>query len=188
MIMAGRKQVQSVLDTQLKLAEAVESISKKLEPNGGTSVFDIIKANQRTANENGSLLKALSEAVTTIRAYQWSFAETLTDKPVYETDENGHCTRVNTAYSKLAERNSSELSGAGWENFVYPADRNRVTDEWADAVQRRRIFEGQYRVISRSGRIYDVKAIAIPIIDELGKLAAFVGRFDKVTEIEPKQN
>lgn len=180
MIMAGRKQVQTVLETQNKLVAAVDALSKKLEPNGGTSVFDIIKQSQKMAADNGKAIQHVSDSIQTIRAYQWSFAETLTDKPVFESSAEGSCTRVNTSYSKLAERNSSELQGSGWENFVHPEDRARVFDEWSDAIARKRIFEGSYRVVARSGKTYQVRAIAIPIIDELGKLAAYIGRFDEV--------
>jgi PAS domain S-box-containing protein len=166
MLIAGRKQVQGLFEGQKRsdkrmdeFGETLKTIADQFKPNGGTSLFDMIQS---------------------IRAYQWNFAETLTDKPVWESDANGSCVKVNIAYTKLAERNPSELIGSGWENFVDPADRTRVYTEWCDAVERKRIFESTFRVRSRSGTLYQVKATAMPVVTDTGRLVAFVGRYDDV--------
>lgn len=169
MLIAGRKQVQGLFegqkaltDGQTQLVEALQEIREQFKPNGGNSLWDMMES---------------------IRAYQWNFAETLTDKPVWQSDPTGSCTKVNTAYTKLAERSASELTGSGWENFVDPADRARVYAEWGDAIERKRIFESTFRVRSRSGTHYQVKATAMPVITENGRLVAYVGRYDDVMKI-----
>lgn len=176
-VLLSIKKLENLISGQNTLATAVSEISKQLKPNGGTSIFDVVnRANTKIDN--------LAEDVSRVRAFQWAFAEALTDKPVFEADEKGACVRVNGAYAKLAERNSPELLGSGWENFVSPQDRQRVFEEWSEAVNRKRIFESIYNVHSRSGRRYQIKCTAIPIFSDDGrKVTAYVGRFDEVREV-----
>lgn len=169
MLMAGKKQVESLFTQQKNMQAEQEQIktvlsdiASQFKPNGGTSLFDMIQS---------------------IRDYQWNLAEIVTDKPIWECDEKGQCVRVNLAYTRLAERNSSEMLGAGWENFVHQSDRSRVFDEWTDAVARKRTFETTFRVVSRSGKTFQVKATAKPVETTSGRIVAFVGRYDDVMQV-----
>lgn len=182
-VLLSIKKLENLISGQANLAAAVTDISKQLKPNGGTSIFDVIKHANAVSERNNQAIQNLATDITRIRAFQWAFAEALTDKPVFEANDKGECVRVNGSYAKLAERNSPELLGSGWENFIFSSDRQRVFEEWTDAIQRRRIFESSYRVQSRSGRVYDIKCTAIPIFDDDGrKVTAYVGRFDEVRE------
>ena len=183
MLLAGRKQVQSLFDQQKVLTEGLNEIMTQMKPNGGSSMFDMMKTAAKKSEQNAQMLTQLTDDVRRIKSYQWNFAETIADKPIWETDAEGSCTRVNGQYAKLSERDTTELTGSGWENFLDPADRERVFDEWHEAVRRRRVFESTYIVRSRSGRRYTVKAVAMPIMTDGGKVVAFIGRFDEVTPL-----
>jgi PAS domain S-box-containing protein len=176
LLMAGKKRYES-------LQISVNEIVKQLTPNGGTSMFDMVKQAHKLSLENVTMVAQTLEAVDRIKAYQWQFAETLSDKPIWESDINGLCLRVNTSLAKLTERTVGEMVGGGWENTVHPEDRTRVYDEWTDAIQRKRTFESHYRVRSRSGKVYQVKAIAAPVFTEAGKVSSFLGRYDEVTPL-----
>lgn len=185
------KKLESVLKNQNDFATAIvelktgmDDVRKQLKPNGGTSIFDIVNDVKKKSAETSSVVTEISEGMTKMRAYQWGFVETVTEKPVFEANEQGHCVRVNAAYAKLAERNSPELLGSGWENFVCYSDRARVFDEWSDAIARKRIFESKYKVQSKSGKCYSVDVTAIPVLDDNGKVAAYIGRFDNVKEVQ----
>jgi len=162
MLLAGRKQVKSLFDRVDNLAGTVEKIADQFKTNGGHSLYDRIEA---------------------IRAYQWNFAETLVDRPVWETDENGSCVKANSAYLKLTERTMAELTGSGWENVLHPDDRVKVFEEWSDAIHRKRAYEGTFRLRSKSGKIYMVRAFASPIETSGGRLVAYVGRYDDVQPV-----
>jgi PAS domain S-box-containing protein len=183
MLMAGRKRFEAMFVQNQALQKSVNEIVAQLKPNGGTSMFDMVKQAHKLSLENVTMVAQTLEAVDRIKAYQWQFAETLSDKPIWESDETGSCIRVNTAYAKLAERTVAELTGAGWENFVHPEDRSRVYDEWVDAVNRKRIFEGHFRVRSRSGKTFQVRAVSMPVLTENGKITSFLGRYDEVTPL-----
>lgn len=162
------------------LQKNVEEIITQLKPNGGHSMFDLVKQAYKQSQENSLALSNMQASVNRVHAYQWSFAETITDKPIWESDPKGQCTRVNIAYARLAERTTAELIGSGWENFLHPDDRSRVYDEWTDAIGRKRIFESDFRVKSRSGKNYVVRAVALPVFSESNELIAYIGRYDKV--------
>lgn len=181
-VLLSIKKLENIIASQATLAAAVSDVSKQLKPNGGTSIFDVIKTANAMSTKNNEAINDLRDHVSRIRAYQWTFAEALTDKPIFEANENGDCVRVNIAYAKLAERNSPELMGNGWENFVHYEDRARVFEEWMEAVRRKRVFESAYKVQTRSGRVYKVKVTATPVFKDDGVIAAFIGRFDEVKE------
>lgn len=162
------------------LQKNVEEIVTQLKPNGGHSMFDMVKQAYKQSQENSQTLSNMQASVNRVHAYQWSFAETITDKPIWESDAKGQCTRVNIAYARIAERTTAELTGSGWENFLHPEDRSRVFDEWTDAISRKRIFESEFRTKSRSGKNYMVKAVALPVFSESNELIAYIGRYDKV--------
>jgi len=190
MLMAGRKRFEAMLaETQSMRTQAetlqrsVDEIVKQLTPNGGTSMFDMVKQAHKLSLENVTMVTQTLEAVDKIKAYQWQFAETLSDKPIWESGPDGLYLRVNTALLKMTERTVAEMVGGGWENILHPEDRTRVYDEWNDAVQRHRTFESHYRVRSRSGKVFQVKAVAMPVLTETGKISSFIGRFDEVTPL-----
>lgn len=183
MLMAGRRRFEAMFVQNQALQKSVNEIVAQLKPNGGTSMFDMVKQAHKLSLENVTMVAQTLDAVDRIKAYQWQFVETLSDKPIWESDETGSCIRVNTAYARLAERTVAELTGAGWENFVHPEDRSRVYDEWVDAVNRKRIFEGHFRVRSRSGKTFQVRAVSMPVLTENGKITSFLGRYDEVTPL-----
>lgn len=190
MLMAGKKRFEVMLsETKVMkkqgeaLQESVNAIVAQLTPNGGSSMFDLVKSAHKMSIDNAQIIGHVKESVDSMRAYQWQFAETLTDKPVWESDAAGACTRVNMAYAKLAERTPAEMMGAGWENFVDPSDRTRIYDEWTDAIHRRRVFEAAFNVKSRSGLRYAVKAVASPVVADGGKIVGYLGRYDSVAPL-----
>lgn len=190
MLMAGRKRFEAMIaeTKQVKaqgvaLQESISEIVAQLKPNGGSSMFDMVKSAHKMSVENAAVINHVKESLDTMKAMQWQFAETLVDKPIWECDPSGQCIRVNTTYAKLAERTVSELLGSGWENFVHPEDRARVYEEWSDAITRKRIFEGSFRVRSRSGKIFMVRATSSPVVTEGGKVTSFLGQYDEVTPL-----
>lgn len=187
MLMAGRKRFEAMFaETKLMkkqgeaLQDSVNAIVAQLTPNGGSSMFDMVKSAHKMSADNATIIGHVKDTLDSMRAMQWQFAETLSDKPIWECDPNGACVRVNVPYAKLAERTPGELAGSGWENFIDPPDRARVYEEWADAIDRKRIFESVFAVRSRSGSRFTVKAVATPVVADNGKIVGYLGRFDDV--------
>ena len=157
----------------------LHDIVKELKPNGGSSIKDAVVR----------LDKAVAQLVTNteiISSKQWALVATQ-PSPVFETDNEGRCIRANTSYMNLAERDFEQLKGYGWENFLHSEDRELVSDEWQEAVRKRRAFDLRYRVVGAvTKKTFIVQCFASPYFDHNGKVLGWLGRFASVEEY--KQN
>lgn len=183
MLWVGKKRVEALFQSQEAMQKSIDEIVTQIRPNGGQSMVDVLHINHRKTEENTSLINDIMHAIDRLAAYQWSFAETLTEKPVWEADVAGKIIRVNLAYSRLVERTVSELVGHGWENVIHPIDRARVFAEWNDAVARKRNFETTFRILTRNQKQFAITAVAQPVFTSKQALVSFVGRFDDIKEI-----
>ncbi len=73
-----------------------------------------------------------------------------------------------------------EFLGTGWLDSIHPEDRERVERDWRESLRTGRIFDGRFRMRTRSGsyRHYDVRAVPI---ERDGKIAEWVGACTDVT-------
>jgi PAS domain S-box-containing protein len=149
-----------------RMAKLVKEIRAEFSPNGGSSMRDLVAKH--------------GEQLSFIVARQWAIVDGLGD-PMWESDSRGMCVRANRALSALLRRSRDELLGTNWELCVHPADRERVLDAWADAVDRKRAFEGNFRVVDTSGKVYCIDAAATPIVQ--GQIVSgWIGRYRRVLE------
>jgi PAS domain-containing protein len=156
------------------LVSSIGEIRAKLESNGGTSLFDLVK-------ETKGKVDVLASDLQRVKAWQWSFSQS-NRMPMWESDEKGACIRVNLAMSELTGRSSEQMSGTGWENIMPPSpERAEVWAAWADAVKRGRDFEHTYIIENCiTHRRSRVKAVGTPIMAEPGKLVGMLGRFEEI--------
>ena len=73
----------------------------------------------------------------------------------------------------------STWATAGWTP-IHPEDRERVERDWRDCVRTGKVFDGRYRVRTKTGsyRHYDVRAVPI---ERDGKIIEWVGASTDVT-------
>lgn len=175
MLMQSKKSVDALLET-------IADIKKQLVTNGGSSLFDVVKATSARLESTSAKVDSLTDDMGKVKAWQWSFAQGQR-MPMWESDKRGSCVRINIAMGNLVGRSADEMAGSGWENIMCPEDRERIWVSWKDAVERGRSFEDTYRVRhSKTGQRYQVKAVASPIFAD-GKVSGFLGRFEEVTEV-----
>ena len=169
----GRLLIQSKKNVDALVA-SIADIKSQLVPNGGRSLFDLVKETKTTVD-------TLTKDVQKMKAWQWSFSQA-SKMPMWESDEKGSCTRVNVAMSELTGRSSEQMAGSGWENILPEGqERRQVWEAWSDAVSRSRDFEMSYTVVNPlTGKRSKVKAVGTPIISS-GSLVGFLGRFEEVT-------
>ena len=165
--------------------EDIHEIKQQFKPNGGTSLRDVINRLEIGVSELTSDVLTLSQDTSRMDARHWAIVATLRD-PIWESDKDGLCIRVNSSMLDLLERNQEEMIGNGWENTIHPEDHDRVWKEWTDAITRKRNFETQYRVISKNSmKIYNVVAMCVPYYNPRSKeLLGFVGRYTTVKAIK----
>lgn len=103
--------------------------------------------------------------------------------PVWESDAEGKCVFVNSAFLSLVGRRNSEMMGMAWTTLVHPQDRDLVTFEWTHAIRDQRDFELRYRWVTRDGTVLHIKAAAKRLMDERDTVLGWVG-FATVMDVE----
>lgn len=150
----------------------LQAIEAEFRPNGGGSMRDQVVQ--------------IKQLVFNMTARQCALVDGLGD-PMWESDANGDCVKANRALLQLTGRSLQEMQGGGWENSIVSADRDRVWDEWCDAVERRRSFESRYRIRSIDGEIYTVDAIATPIRDG-DAVSGWLGKYRDVAPVKARKS
>ncbi len=82
----------------------------------------------------------------------------------FETDNLGKCIWANKAYLKITENTMDDVLGNGWISTIYAEDRDRVYNEWNDAVEQERVFIMDYRIDSEDFGIINIHCEASPMI------------------------
>jgi len=141
--------------------DKIDTIFEEITPNGGRSVKDRVN---KTYHE----LTFVSER---LRAF---LADT--KDAHFETDAEGNCTRVNRTYTRLVERETSEIIGNGWHNCVLQEDRESVVRAWDDAVDDARELTINFRFETPSGKIIPVRGTSYKMTNDQGEVIGFLGK------------
>lgn len=122
------------------------NILKELQPNGGSSIKDQIKAIRTDI--------AYVKAREASRIY-------IDRQPQWECDINGHCVKVNKAWTELTGLSENDAAGNGWMKAIHDSDRVRVLENWEEAVHNNNSFFMRFRIRNKiTNEIYFVKAVA----------------------------
>jgi PAS domain S-box-containing protein len=99
---------------------------------------------------------------------------------VWVTTPTGKIAEDSPEWRWITGQTVDEYLGSGWLDAIHPEDRERVEREWLDCVDTGKVFEGRYRVRTKSGsyRHYDVRAVPI---ERDGKIIEWVGASTDVT-------
>lgn len=139
-----------------KLNDNIEYILKEFTPNHGTSLKDKIDKIEVGLSENTKITETNTEILRIITDRQkW-----LVDKqniPIFETDAEGNWTWINDAFTNLVNTSRDELLDKKWISFIHESDRNRVTNEWENAVKNNRNSQISFIIVSIDGNKYNVE-------------------------------
>ncbi len=102
---------------------------------------------------------------------------------IFRTDSEGKTTYVNQKWVEISGSNEEEALGLGWLKSVHPDDLNRVTASWNSDSSQTKESSSQYRFLHKDGKIVWVKGLAVPQLDEFGKLVGYIGTITDITEI-----
>lgn len=109
-----------------KIFEAIESLHdimtqlmNEWKPNSGTSQADKLDRIEKAVAYNGAF------QISTL--HTWS-------KAIFITDENGLCTYVNAAHSRLTGFRPDECMGNNWINVIEESERSGVFAAWKASV------------------------------------------------------
>lgn len=157
----------SLLTELTEMQALLLQIDKELHPNGGSSTRDILDECM------GYLRRAENRQIISEQKYRAMLSNA--SYAVFEADAHGECIWVNATYRNLVGKSTEEMQGNGWVNVLVPEDREDVYDAWMDAVNQRRDFSMNYRMLDYNDKSILVRCRATHIVDVDGTLAGFFG-------------
>ena len=107
---------------------------------------------------------------------------------IFRTDNNGHCLYVNERWCEIAGMTPEEAMGEGWAMALHPEDRERVFNEWYNALTKRTPFKTECRFMQPDGTVTWLLAQALEETGSDGATTGFIGTITDITERKRTEN
>jgi PAS domain S-box-containing protein len=101
---------------------------------------------------------------------------------IFRCDCDGNCLYANERACEITGLSLKESLGSGWSSALHPGDRERVINEWKQAVEERQPFYSEYRFQRPDGTISWVLGQALPETEEDGQVISYVGTITDITD------
>ncbi len=137
---------------------------------GVVALVDDITSRRRAEDERERLLAALTASERRYRSLVEATAEI-----VWVTDANGLQGGLSPGWMAFTGQTTEEAAGAGWLDAVHPADRRRVDEAWASAVDTKSPYETEYRLRAVDGAYRYMVARGVPVSAADGGVREWVG-------------
>jgi len=93
---------------------------------------------------------------------------------VWTTGPDGDVTDI-PQWHALTGQSFEQARGLGWIDALHPDDREAARAAWREAVASRSNFDVEYRLRDRNGRYRWYNSRGVPVLDEAGRVAEWVG-------------
>ncbi len=133
-------------------------------------------------NALGESIARVDRKVDSLQNTQRAALNTNARVAVFEADELGRLTVVNTTYLRWSGLAPSELLGWKWLNALHPEDREKVRAAWLSCVTDCRRFEMRYRMIDAHGKEFEVDVGVDPIPEGASIAERWYGQMYKVAD------
>ncbi|QDT16658.1 PAS domain S-box protein [Alienimonas californiensis] len=156
---------------------------------GYATVFDrgrVVREDGRAVRMVGSMfdLTERKRAEETVRRSERRFraaVESVGDI-VWTNNAHGEMEGEQPGWGAFTGQTVEQYQGFGWADAVHPEDAQSTVDAWSKAVAERREFHFEHRVRRRDGQWRLCTIRAVPVLDEAGEIAEWVGVHADVTE------
>jgi len=101
---------------------------------------------------------------------------------IFRTDILGNSYYVNERWSQITGLPLEKSMGDGWQQVLYPEDRERVISEWQEAICENRPISLEFRFQHLNGQVNWVYGQAIAELDEEGKIVGYVGTLTDIND------
>lgn len=171
---------------RLKSGQATHSRRRILTKGGVTLMMDIsskmlpdgnVMALIRDVTEKTKAEKALRDSELRFR--------TLADNTpvgIFQTDADGQTIYVNEKWMEYTGLTFEEVMGEGWVKAVHPEDRDMLLKNWYDKKAVHNESSSEYRLIDKKGTTRWVSGKAVPLYDNEGVLAGYLGTISDITQ------
>lgn len=104
-----------------------------------------------------------------------------TAQVVWMTDPQGLVAGDMPTWREFTGATVEQLQGWGWLESLHPEDRERTARRWTESVQRRALYETEYRLRRADGQYRDVWVRGVPILKTDGDIREWVGTCTDIT-------
>ncbi|WP_452227500.1 PAS domain S-box protein [Lacinutrix cladophorae] len=101
---------------------------------------------------------------------------------IFQTDKEGVCNFVNEEWVKYSGLTFEESLGFRWSSAIHIEDRDRVLNEWKQAVASQTELISDFRLLDKKGKTKWVTAKSVGLFDVNNELYGYIGTLIDVTE------
>lgn len=148
--------IQFIKDT----AESNKIVLEELRWNHGSSLKDSIHRIERRL--------LLNEARNRVVVQNMKM-------PFWETNSDGAVVFVSREFCRMSSRSQDDFMGWNWKNTIAHEDRDRLTQEWAEAVSQKREFISEFSFTRPDGSRIPVHSEGYVLYDGEGNMVGHVG-------------
>lgn len=164
--------MKKITEISISQTATAEVINKELAHNGGGSIKDVIAAIQRAVHITQQRMLAIQDDA---------------EYGMFVADPKGAKTFVNRTMSVITERPAADLLGWAWVNALSYGCRDKVREEWDEAMEQERPFVSEHEYITPSGIIKPVRVVSYPVRDTKGNICEHVGTVRLTREFAHKR-
>ncbi|MBF2019425.1 MAG: PAS domain S-box protein [Hydrococcus sp. C42_A2020_068] len=188
-----REQAQQIMEHDRSVMETgqVQVFEEQLSLPEGTRTFLATKSPYR--DERGNVIGTIGVAtdITDRKRAERELQESerryatlaqLSPVGIFRCDREGNCIYANERWLEIAGLSSEEARGTGWKGALHPDDRERVINEWKQAVEEGQPFYSEYRFQRPDGTISWVLGQALPETEADGQVISYVGTITDITD------
>jgi PAS domain S-box-containing protein len=147
--------IHELVETQLPI---LSKLADEFKPNGGSSVKDALNR---------------LELGQSLNQHRYRMVIKQSNVACFEANKVGEFTWVSPKLAEMAGNTYDRFLGNDWINAVYHEDRERVWDEWNEAILQKRDFSLTFRLNEINP--IQIKAYATALKDAKGQLTAMIG-------------
>ena len=129
-------------------------------------------------------LQARQQLILQLQASEQRYATLASMAPVgiFRADASGRYTYTNERWHQFSGLTQAEALGWGWEQGVYPDDRDMVVAEWYRATHENHAFSLEYRLQRPDGAVTWVYGQSVAERDAHGDLIGYVGTITDISD------
>lgn len=144
-----------------------KEIKRQILPNGGSSISDTVKRIElRQCLEDG-MDRAILTKINAV---------------LFEFSIEGKCLAVSKPYCDFVGKQREDILENGWINCIAEEDRERVWEEWINAISQKREYIDKYHMIDKDGKKIPVSCRTFIVLGPKLEIIRYIGLIEKVHE------
>ena len=126
--------------------------------------------------------RARSEAALAASEERYRSLAVATAQVIWMTDPSGLVVGDMPTWREFTGVTVEQMQGWGWLDSLHPEDRESTARIWSDAVERRALYETEYRLRRADGEYRHVWVRGVPVLTAEGNIREWVGTCTDITE------